>query len=102
MEKYILFIGVGAILVLLGIINYRGNVSSVHRYNRHRVSPADMPKYAKCIGAGTIAFGGTLIITAVIELILKNPLAELLIPIGFAMGLGLILYGQFKYNKGIF
>ncbi len=102
MGKYITFIILGVILLVLGIANYKGNISSIHWYNKRRVSEEDVPRYGKCIGIGTIICGGTLLVTALLEMLLQNPIVEITILVGFAVGLVFLLYGQFKYNKGLF
>ncbi len=102
MGKYIIFIALGLVLLILGVANYKGNISSVHWYNRRKVSEADIPKYGKCIGTGTIIFGITLFVTAILEVMLRDPIVEIVLLIGFAVGLVFMLYGQFKYNKGLF
>ncbi len=102
MEKYITLILLGAILIVLGIVNYKGNISTIHWYNRRKVSKEDIPKYGKCVGIGTIICGGSLLITALLEILFQNPNVEIAILVGLAIGLIVILYGQFKYNKGLF
>ncbi len=102
MGKYVIFIVVGVILLVLGITNYRGNISTIHWYNRIKVSEADVPKYGKCMGIGTIIFGGTLLATALLKILFKNSIVEIAIFVGFAVGLVFLLCGQFKYNKGLF
>ncbi len=102
MGKYISFIIVGVILLVLGITNYKGNISTIHWYNRRKVSDADIPKYGKCVGIGTMICGGSLLVTALLEVLLQTPVVEIVILAGFAVGLVFLLYGQFKYNKGLF
>lgn len=102
MGKYIAFVALGVLLLVLGIANCKGDLSSIHWYNRRKVSDADAPEYGKWIGAGTIVCGGALLITALLEILLQPPLVEIVILVGFAIGLALMLYGQFKYNKGLF
>ncbi len=102
MEKYISMIVLGIIFIILGFVNCKGNISSIHWYNRRKVSVEDIPKYGRCVGVGTIICGTTLLVTATIEIILQNPIVEIAILVGFAVGLAFILYGQFKYNKGLF
>ncbi len=102
MEKYIVIIALGIVLIVLGIVNYKGNISSIHWYNRRKVSDADIPKYGKCVGIGTIICGISLLVTAILEIVLQNPIVEVVIPVGLVIGLVFIFYGQFKYNKGLF
>ncbi len=102
MEKYIAMIALGVILIALGIVNYKGNVSSIHWYNRRKVTEEDIPKYGKCVGMGTMICGGALVVSAGLEWLLKDPIVEVVVLAGFAVGLIFLLYGQFKYNKGLF
>ena len=44
---------VGIILCILGITNIKGNISSIHWYNRTKVKPEDVKKYGKAVGTGT-------------------------------------------------
>ncbi len=102
MGKYLSFIIVGVVLLVLGITNYKGNISTIHWYNRRKVSNADIPKYGKCVGIGTMICGGSLLVTTLLEILLQTPVVEIVILVGFAVGLVFLLYGQFKYNKGLF
>lgn len=102
MGKYISFIIVGVVLLVLGFTNYKGNISTIHWYNRRKVSDTDIPKYGKCVGIGTMICGCSLLVTTLLEVLLQIPVVEVVILAGFAVGLAFLLYGQFKYNKGLF
>ncbi len=102
MEKYISFVVLGVVLIVLGILNCMGNISFVHRYNRKNVSEADVPKYGKCVGIGTIICGVALLVTVIFELVLQIPIGEIGLIVGFVLGFAPILFAQFKYNKGFF
>ena len=41
---------IGIILLILGVFNIRGNISTIHWYNRRRVAESDIPKYGKFVG----------------------------------------------------
>ncbi len=101
MEDMIILL-LGVFLTVIGIVNMTGNISTVHSYNRRRVSEEDIPKYGKAVGAGTLIIGMAMIadyILVLLELWIAVPFV--LIP-AILVGLGVILYAQFKYNKGIF
>ncbi len=102
MGKSMTCLFMGMVLIILGTSNYRGNVSSIHWYNRTRVSREDMPKYARCVGSGTLVVGISLIVSALLESVFQTSVFDYLILLGCAVGLGIVLYGQFKYNHGIF
>ena len=38
---------IGLFASILGIMNIRGNISSIHSYNRRKVKEEDRPKYGK-------------------------------------------------------
>ena len=58
-------------------MNIKGNISTIHSYNRRKVKEEDIPKYGK----------------AAIDYIIFPAIT---------IGLAFILYGQIKYNHGIF
>jgi len=92
---------IGLFASILGIMNIRGNISSIHSYNRRKVKEEDRPKYGKTVGTGTLITGVTFVVSYIISF-WSVPLMLVIILPGALVGLGFILYGQFKYNKGIF
>lgn len=102
MEKYISYLVLGIVLVILGITNIRGNIASIHWYNRRKVTEEDRPKYGKWVGAGTCTIGGSLILSALLGFALRLEETDYLVLAGCVIGLILILYGQLRYNRGIF
>ena len=91
----------GALISVIGIGNIRGNIGTVHSYNRKRVREEDIPKYGKAVGTGTLIIGLGMIAAFALEFWVLAPVDTVLLP-AFLVGLGFILYGQFKYNKGLF
>lgn len=85
----------------IGIANIKGNISTIHSYNRRKVTEADAPKYGKAVGTGTLIMGLSLVLAFLLSFINELLTAIVILP-GFVVGIGFILYGQFKYNKGIF
>jgi len=92
---------VGLFICAIGIMNIKGNISSIHSYNRRKVREEDVPAYGKAVGTGTLIVGIALVVSFVTTF-----WTELIVPfiLGPAaiVGLGFILYGQFKYNRGLF
>lgn len=93
---------VGIILCILGITNIKGNISSIHWYNRTKVKPEDVKKYGEAVGTGTLVIGISIIISNVLYMIFDNEIFMSITLVGVIIGLAFMLYGQFKYNKGIF
>lgn len=100
MENIVLLL-LGLAISAIGIINIKGNINTVHSYNRRKVTKEDAPKYGKTIGAGTLLIGISLILSFVVSLWNEHAMSFIVAP-GIVIGLAIVLYGQFKYNHGIF
>lgn len=100
--KNIALLIIGLLISLIGIMNIKGNISSIHWYNRRKVKQEDVPKYGKLMGIGTLLIGITLIILYVlIKIDLKYLIDWIIVPL-IIVSIGIMLYAQFKYNRGIF
>ena len=100
MENIIMFI-LGVFISVVGIVNINGNVSTIHSYNRRRVKEEDVPKYGKVVGTGTLIIGISIVLGFVVSFWSEEIMGYIILP-SVIVGLGFILYGQFRYNKGIF
>ncbi len=100
--EYILLLLMGAVLIVAAIQNFKGNISTVHRYNRRRVSKENAPRYGRAMGLGTMIIGVSTAATAVLQMIFDAEPIFYLLAAGVAVGLAVMVYAQFKYNKGIF
>ena len=54
MMGYASLLFLGIIIAAIGVLNFKGDISTIHWYNRWKVSEADAPKYGKAMGLGTI------------------------------------------------
>ena len=100
MENFLLLI-LGILLSVLGVVNIAGNIRTIHSYNRRNVKEADIPKYGRAVGTGTLIIGLSLAAAFFIALRNEAVVSFIVLP-AFAVGLAFILYGQIKYNHGIF
>ena len=100
MDNVLLLI-LGIFLSVLGIVNIRGNISTIHSYNRRKVKEEDIPKYGKAVGTGTVVIGASLILAYLVTFWNEAAIDYIVIP-AMVIGLAFILYGQIKYNHGIF
>ena len=91
----------GIFISVVGIVNMTGNISTIHSYNRRKVKEEDVPKYGRAVGTGTLIIGVSLIAAFVTTFWSEDAMSFIVIP-ALVIGLGFILYAQFKYNKGIF
>ena len=56
MENIIMLI-LGVFISVVGIVNIKGNISTIHSYNRRKVKEEDIPKHGKTVGTGTLIIG---------------------------------------------
>ena len=98
---YIAMLILGVFISALGIVNIMGNISTIHAYNRRKVREEDVPKYGKVVGTGTLIIGTSIVVGFAVSFISELLMAIIILP-AVIVGLGFILYGQFKYNHGIF
>ncbi len=101
METIILLL-LGAMISVFGIINMTGNISTVHSYNRRKVTEEDAPKYGRAVGIGTLVIGVAIIADYFLVLFDLTVVVPFVTIPAIIIGLVFILYAQFKYNKGIF
>jgi len=100
---------VGFVLVLIGISNMKGNISTIHWYHRKRVSEADRLPFGRMVGLGGIIVGvGVMLASGLNFAALQTgngafeTLAAVVVGVALVVGLGLNFYAMLKYNKGIF
>lgn len=99
--EYITMLVLGIFISVLGIVNIKGNISTIHSYNRRKVKEEDIPKYEKAVGTGTLKIGASFVITFIVSFWSEVMIAFIILPV-VVVGIAFILYAQFEYNKGIF
>ncbi len=98
-----IFIGIlGLVFIFLGVVNFKGNISSIHWYHRRNIKKENVRIYGKLMGVGTIIIGLSMLVTGVIKIFYKNENIDYIIVVGLIIGIILMLYAQIRYNKGIF
>ena len=102
MKEFIIQIIIGLILIIIGIFNMKGNISLLHSYHRKTVKKDDIIPFGKKIGIGSIIIGITIIITGSLTILNYTTISNITLIIGLIIGLIIIFYAMFKYNKGIF
>ena len=95
-------LGLGIVFILLGIFNMCGNIGSIHWYNRRKVTKENQKAYCLVMGLGTLIIGVTLIAATIVQVLVGVEQGAFVILGGVVIGFSLMLYAQFKYNKGIF
>ena len=102
LRENISMIATGIVLILLGIFNLKGNIASIHWYNRRKVSKENQIPYCRLHGFSNVISGASMIVSAIIQALGSIELGGLITLAGIIIGFTLMLYAQFKYNKGIF
>ena len=102
MGELILQIIIGFSLIILGIINMKGNISMLHSYHRKRVKKEDIIPYGKKVGTGIIIIGISIIIAGVFTIFNYTSISNIILIIGLVVGTIIIFCAMFKYNKVIF
>lgn len=103
----------GIIFIIIGVINSKGNISTLHSYHRKRVTEEDKLPFGKKIGLGMIIIGISMILFGILSLIIYlvknesftligNIIGSIGLLVGFAIGIIIMIYAIIKYNKGIF
>ena len=99
----------GAVCIIIGILNKKGNVSMLHDYHINNIKKEDIIPFGKIVGRGMIIVGLTLIIYGVLfipyELTKDNiyiVIQNIVLTVGLIIGLAICLYAIKKYNKRIF
>ena len=105
MKDFIITLLLGILICVMGAINMTGNISTLHKYHRQRVSEEDRKPFGKLVGLGTLVIGVGLIIFSVFNFInvgILTTLGMIILIVSIVVGMGLNFYAMFKYNKGIF
>ena len=109
MPAFIVTFLVGAVCIVLGISNRKGNIESLHSYHRKRVSEEDRIPFGKQVGLGTILIGCAVILFSILSAVTLCTDNQVFILIGtgvmiagLVVGMGISFAAMIKYNKGIF
>jgi hypothetical protein len=101
--EWLMMVGLGIVLILIGLSNRKGKINSLHSYHRKRVSEQNRLPFGKLVGTGTMMIGTGLIVAGALTFAgMSETVQESVILTGFVPGIGIICYAMFKYNKGIF
>lgn len=103
MSYFITMLIIGILIILLGyLIGVKGKFQLIHSYHYKKVKDKDKKAYTRIMGFGTGVIGAFITIGAFLYLGFGTAGASSAILPGFILGLGIIVYAQYKYNGGIF
>ena len=66
------------------------------------VKKEDIIPFGKKVGIGSIIIGITIILAGVFTILNYTHISNVVLSIGITMGITIIFYAMFRYNKGIF
>ncbi len=100
---------VGVVLIIIGIVNMTGNISSIHSYHRKYVTEENRKPFGKKIGLGTLIIGVGVVTLSVMMYLadrFENDLfmflGTIIMFITVVIGLIMSFSAMKKYNGGIF
>ncbi|MBE6796075.1 MAG: hypothetical protein E7533_05765 [Ruminococcaceae bacterium] len=99
MEKNILVIFLGVVFVAMGIALSKGHIELMHSYHIKRITEETRIPYGRTVGLGTGLIGIGMLTDGIISFFKESFILTI---VCLVAGIGVIIYGQFKYNKGIF
>ena len=109
MDSVLFLFFLGALIIVIGIRNLKGDVATLHRYHRKRVSEEDLLPFGRKIGTGTVIIGCAVIVKACAQLAAEkwdmvpaDTVGTAVLIAGLVIGFAFILYAMIKYNKGVF
>ena len=109
MEQFFACILIGMILNVVGVVNMKGNLSTLHRYHRKRVSEENRLPFGRLVGLGTIlcgcgvtVFGAMNFVAEQMQRAALSVVGTVLLIVSLVLGIGLNFYAMIKYNGGIF
>lgn len=98
---------VGVLIIVMGIINMTGNISTLHGYHRKNVTEENRKPFGKRVGLGTVIVGAGVVLYAVALKVFENNDTGVLISTGaliacIVVGMIITFAAMKKYNGGIF
>ena len=96
----IILIFIGIICTILGYLMWKKEkISLLHSYHYDKVSVEDKKAFCTISGIGIILIGLGLLITGIIVGITDSALSFIAFAIGFVVGLIMLVYAGFRYNR---
>ena len=93
----------GLLLLLIGGVIWRQEkITLIHDYHYRKVKEQDKKAYTAVVGKGLMVMGAGVILSGVACALNREAWIGPALALAFVLGLGIICYGQFKYNHGIF
>ena len=97
----------GAIIVVMAIINMTGNISTLHAYHRKNVTEENRKPFGRRVGIGTLIIGVSVMLFGGAMALFEDNEAVVLVAsavliVGIVVGSIITFRAMHKYNGGIF
>lgn len=109
MDSVIVPFILGIFIVVLGVNNMKGNISTIHWYHRRKVTQENQKIFGKLVGLGTVIIGAAVSVYSILTAIAAKSqfpplesIGSILLIVSVVIGLSLSFWAMIKYNKGIF
>ncbi len=109
MAAAIVLIPMGILICVLGVVNMKGNISSLHSYHRNNVAPENVKPFGRLVGLGTLIMGvsvlvfcGFLIASLFLDLEMLAAVGSGVMIAIMIVGIVITFYAIKKYNGKIF
>ena len=96
----ILLIVIGIVFIVCAVVVMGGKIELMHSYHIKNITEETRKPYGRTVGTGLLVIGVGILIDGVLSFFIDN--AKPVTVVSLIIGLIIIFYGQFKYNKGIF
>ena len=109
MGEFLSTLAFGILVSIIGLLNMSGNISTLHRYHRHRVAREDIKPFGMRVGLGTLIFGLAAVLCSIFllighltHLILFKWIGFTILGVSVLPAIVIIFRAVIKYNKGLF
>lgn len=106
MENILFLLIMGLCSILFYVLGYllwrKEKINIMHSYHYTKVKDVDKKAYTSIMGKALIMMGIGMSISGIIGLIIDSAKCGIPFAISFIIGIGMMVYGQMKYNHGIF
>lgn len=101
MAYSIIMFAFAVLIIIAGILVYRGNTSLVHDYHQNNVTDKERPAYARAFSKGLFGIAATLIASGVLGLFNEMIAAIIVLFAGLIISVACLVRVQKKYNAGV-
>lgn len=99
----IIMLGLSALFFYLGFMLWKKEkINIMHDYHYTKVKDEDRKAYTGIMGKAMIVIGIGMAISGIIGAFIDSAKSGIPFGIAFILGICMMIYGQIKYNKGIF